>query len=72
VDLPQALISGGSAWPSSLEGEVSVRGTVPETLRPSLTATVAPAGPESRWTRRLVEAFDPAGLFQTEGFPARS
>jgi glycolate oxidase FAD binding subunit len=72
VDLPQALISGGSTWPSSLEGEVSVRGTVPEALRPSLTATVAPAGPESRWTRRLVEAFDPAGLFQTEGFPARS
>ena len=72
VDLPQALISGGSEWPSSLEGEVSVRGTVPEALRPSLTATVAPVGPESRWTRRLVEAFDPAGLFQTEGFPARS
>ena len=71
VDLPQPLISSGPAWPSSLEGEVSVRGTVPGTLRPYLSATVAPAGPESRWTRRLVEAFDPAGLFQTEGFPAR-
>ena len=72
VDLPQDLISGASAWPSLLEARVSVRGTVPEPLRPGLTATVAPAGPESRWTRRLVEAFDPAGLFQTEGFPARS
>jgi len=72
VDLPQELISGATGWPASLEAEVGIRGAVPEPLRSSLSATAAPAGPESRWTRRLVEAFDPSGLFQTEGFPARS
>jgi len=72
VDLPHERVSGASAWPSSLEAQISVRGAVPEPLRSSLVTTAPPAGPESRWTRRLVEAFDPAGLFQTEGFPARS
>lgn len=102
VDIPEALASGASSWPASLDAELSVRGALPEPLRASLSTGNAPhgsaqagptpahptpahptqadptqadpaaSGPESRWAQRLVNAYDPAGLFQTRDFPARS
>jgi len=77
VDLPLDGLSSASSWPALLEAQLSLRGPLPESLRSKIatstmgTSTVA-TGPASQWSRRLVEAFDPAGLFQTEGFPARS
>jgi glycolate oxidase FAD binding subunit len=74
VDLPQDLASAADAWPEDLAAEVEVRAPLsaadlPQALRQA-TERSSPSGPEGTWTRRLIEAYDPAGLFQSGGFPA--
>jgi len=74
VDLPQDLASAADAWPEDLAVEVEVRAPLsaadlPQALRQA-TERSGPSGPEGTWTRRLIEAYDPAGLFQSGGFPA--
>lgn len=70
VDLPADLISTAPEWPDALEGRLTFRGPIPAALQPSIAGSAAATSAQARWTGRLIEAFDPAALFQIEGFPA--
>lgn len=71
VDLPTELLSEASSWPDRLDARLDPRAPLPLALRDPSDPSGLPERAQDRWRGRLIEAFDPAGLFQIEGFPAR-
>ena len=67
IDLPAELLGTAAAWPEGLDASIEVRAPHGAALASDEPTN---SGPMGTWTRRLIEAYDPVGLFQTDGFPA--